>query len=465
MAVSSLKPPKRNVGFAGWLRENLFSNWWNSLISIVSIVFIVWAAFSLIGWIFNANGWHIVRNNLRLLSVFTYPPELVWRPFACAMLLMFLFGLSAGVAKTGTGLIIRQAFYWFFGLVVALILLSFVLYATTPTRVAPTPVPAEAPTAEPVAEEGAATTTDTTLSTTDEPAPEIDLETATTRQPLTASSAPFMWMYVALFALVGFGLGRAFPNIAKYLGWVWGLSWFVATFFILYGFGPNDASNPFRPVDSRLWGGILLSFFLSITGIVLSFPLGIALALGRQSKLPVIKWVCTVYIEIIRGAPLVTWLFMASLILPLMLGGITPPAVVRATVAIILFAAAYMAENVRGGLQALPKGQYEAARALGLNAFDTTFRIILPQALRAVIPAIVGLFIGLFKDTSLVTIVGLSDLFETARKVSNQPETLGIPGGVTRELFIVMALFYWFFSYRMSVASKQLEKQLGLGTR
>jgi general L-amino acid transport system permease protein len=461
MTVSSLKPPKRTVGFAGWLRENLFSNWWNSLISIASIVLIVWSVFSLITWILNADGWHIVRNNLRLLSVFTYPPELVWRPFACAMLLMFLFGMSAGVAKTGTGLIIRQAFYWFFGLVVFLIVLSFVLYATTPTRAAPvatTPV-AEA---EPVPE--AESTTDTTLSTTGEATPDLDLETTAQRRPLTASSAPFMWLYVALFALAGFGLGRAIPNLAKYIGWFWGASWFVAI-FILSGFGPSDASNPFRPVDSRLWGGILLSFFLSITGIVLSFPLGIALALGRQSKLPVIKWVCTVYIEIIRGAPLVTWLFMASLILPLMLGGITPPAVVRATVAIILFAAAYMAENVRGGLQALPKGQYEAARALGLNAFDTTFRIILPQALRAVIPAIVGLFIGLFKDTSLVTIVGLSDLFETARKVSNQPETLGIPGGVTRELFIVMALFYWFFSYRMSVASKQLEKQLGLGTR
>ncbi len=459
MAVSSLKPPKRNIGFTGWLRENLFSNWWNSLISVAAIAFILWAGFSIIAWIFNANGWHVVRNNLRLLSVFTYPPALVWRPFACAMLLLFLFGISAGVAKTGTGLIIRQAFYWFFGLVVALIVLSFILYATTPTRAAPT---LTTPVAEATPEAEAAT--DTTLSTTEEAVPDLQLETSTTRKPLTAGSAPFMWLYVALFALAGFGLGRAFPNLAPRLGWLWGLSWFVAI-FILAGFGSNDASNPFRPVSSKLWGGILLSFFLSITGITLSFPLGIALALGRQSKLPVIKWVCTVYIEVIRGAPLVTWLFMASLILPLMLGGITPPAVVRATVAIILFAAAYMAENVRGGLQALPRGQYEASRALGLNAFDTTFRIILPQALRAVIPAIVGLFIGLFKDTSLVTIVGLSDLFETARKVSNQPETLGIPGGVTRELFIVMALFYWFFSYRMSVASKQLEKQLGLGTR
>ncbi|MGL4608544.1 MAG: amino acid ABC transporter permease [Trueperaceae bacterium] len=461
--MSSLKPPQRNIGFAGWLRENLFSNWWNSLISLASLVLIVWSVFGLVTWIFNADGWHVVRNNLRLLSVFTYPPDLVWRPFACAMLLMFLFGMSAGVAKTGTGLIIRQAFYWFFGLVVALILLSIILYVTTPTRAAPTPAPAETA-AAPEAETPDPATTDTSLSATGETTPDLVLETSAQRRPLTASSAPFMWLYVALFALAGFAIGRTVPSVARILAYAWGASWFVAV-FILSGFGPNDASNPFRPVDSKLWGGILLSFFLSITGIALSFPIGIALALGRQSKLPVIKWFCTVYIEIIRGAPLVTWLFMASLILPLMLGGITPPALVRVTVAITLFAAAYMAENVRGGLQALPKGQYEAARALGLNAWDTTFKIILPQALRAVIPAIVGLFIGLFKDTSLVTIVGLSDLFETARKVSNQPETLGIPGGVTRELFVVMALFYWFFSYRMSVASKQLEKQLGLGTR
>jgi general L-amino acid transport system permease protein len=406
MAVSSLKPPKQTGGTIGWLRENLFSNWWNSLLSLVSIVFAVWIGYGLLSWIFLAKGWGVVSNNFRLLSVFTYPLELLWRPFACAMLLMLLLGLSAGIGQKDTGLIVRQAFYWLGGLVAALTLWS--LFAFPSVR--------------------------------------------------------WLWLGVLVFALLGFAIGQSAPSLAKVIGWLWAASWFIAI-FILAGFGPDLASNPFRPVASKLWGGIVLSFLLSITGIAFSFPLGIALALGRQSKLPIIKWICTFYIEIIRGAPLVTWLFMASLILPLMLGGITPPALMRAQVAIILFAAAYMAENVRGGLQALPRGQFEAARALGLSALDMTFRIILPQALRAVIPAIVGLFIGLFKDTSLVTIVGLSDLFETARKVSNSPDTLGIAGGVLRELFIFMALFYWFFSYRMSVASRQLEKQLGLGTR
>jgi general L-amino acid transport system permease protein len=408
MAVSSLKPPKQTTGVALWMRENLFSNWWNSLLSIASLVFIVWAAWGLAQWIFFAEGWGLVRNNLRLLSVFTYPVDLLWRPFMCIMLIMFLFGLSAGVSKQGVGEIIRQAFYWVFGLMC--ILLVWSLFAFPSVR--------------------------------------------------------FLWLGVVVCSSVGFGLARAFPKISGALGWLWLASWFICV-LILAGVGPALPANPFRPVSTKLWGGIMLSFFLSVTGIVLSFPLGIALALGRQSKLPVIKWICTIYIELIRGAPLVTWLFMASLILPLMLGeGVpTPAALIRAQAAIFLFAAAYMAENVRGGLQAVPKGQVEAARALGIGSLDTVRRIVLPQALRAVIPAIVGLFIGLFKDTSLVTIVGLSDLFDTARKVSNQPETTQITGGVVRELFIVMSLFYWFFSYRMSVASKQLEKQLGLGTR
>ncbi len=406
MAATSLKPPQKNTGFTAWLKENMFSNWWNSLLSIVCLTIIIWSIYSLGVWIFNAQGWGIVKNNLRLLSVFTYPIELLWRPFVCVMIIMGLFGVSAGVSNQGIGDIIRQSFYWIFASMVGFWIWSLVSFP----------------------------------------------------------SVRLLWFGVVVCSIAGFLLGRLFPQLSRILSWLWIVSWFVCLIF-LTGFGVNNPDNPLRPVSTKLWGGIMLSFFLSVNGIVLSFPLGIALALGRQSKLPVIKWICTTYIEVIRGAPLVTWLFMASLMLPLMLGGLNVLAIIRAQVAIILFAAAYMAENVRGGLQAVPKGQIEASRALGLNSFDTVRRIVLPQALRAVIPAVVGLFIGLFKDTSLVTIVGLSDLFETARKVSNQPETTQITGGVVRELFIVMSLFYWFFSYRMSVASKQLEKQLGLGTR
>ena len=162
------------------------------------------------------------------------------------------------------------------------------------------------------------------------------------------------------------------------------------------------------------------------------------------------------------------WLFIASLLLPLLLNtdANNLPAVLRAYVAVTLFSAAYMAENVRGGLQAVPLGQMEASRALGLSGWQTTRLIVLPQALRAVIPAIVGQAIGLFKDTSLVFIVGLSDFFNVGLNiVANQPESLLIPGGILLEISLFLALVYWFFAFRMSVASRQLEKQLGVGVR
>lgn len=203
------------------------------------------------------------------------------------------------------------------------------------------------------------------------------------------------------------------------------------------------------------------------TGIIPSFPLGILLALGRASKLPVIKYTCIGFIEVVRGAPLIMWLFIASLLLPLILNtdANALPAVMRAYVAITLFSAAYMAENVRGGLQAVGKGQGEAARALGLSGFQTTYLIVLPQALRAVLPAIVGQAIGLFKDTSLVFIVGLVDFFRVAELVSVQPASLLVTGGVKLELYLFISAIYFYFAYRMSVASRQLEQELGVGER
>src|SRR5690606_37694156 len=163
------------------------------------------------------------------------------------------------------------------------------------------------------------------------------------------------------------------------------------------------------------------------------------------------------FIEVVRGAPLIMWLFITSLLLPLLLDvdANSLPAVMRAYVAITLFSAAYMAENVRGGLQAVPRGQGEAARALGLSAWQTTYLIVLPQALRAVIPAIVGQAIGLFKDTSLVFIVGLVDFFKVADIVSVQPESLLVTGGVKLEVFLFIAAIYFFFAYRMSIATDE----------
>jgi general L-amino acid transport system permease protein len=219
-------------------------------------------------------------------------------------------------------------------------------------------------------------------------------------------------------------------------------------------------------VTTNLWGGLLLTIILAVVGIIASFPLGVLLALGRRSELPIIKWCCTVYIELVRGVPLISVLFMAVLMLPLFLpANIRVDNLVRVLVAITGFSAAYLAENVRGGLQAVPRGQYEAASALGLNVFQTTFFIVLPQALRAVIPALVGQFISLFKDTSLVSIVGLAELLGIAGIVINQPDWLQVTGGVEREVLLFAALIYWIFCFTLSKISRRIEAHLGVGTR
>ena len=211
------------------------------------------------------------------------------------------------------------------------------------------------------------------------------------------------------------------------------------------------------PVDVNVWNGLILTLIVAISGIVLSFPLGVLLALGRQSTLPLIKWFCVFYIEVVRGLPLIGILFMAQVMLPLFLpAGLEIDRVLRAIAAFVFFSAAYLAENVRGGLQSIPKGQAEAARALGLNIPLTITLIILPQALKASIPAIVGQFIGLFKDTSLVAIVGLVDLMGVSRSVLSQPEFIGRYA----EVYLFVALIYWMFCFSLSQASQKLERKL-----
>jgi len=215
-------------------------------------------------------------------------------------------------------------------------------------------------------------------------------------------------------------------------------------------------------VRTNLWGGLLLTFLLTVVGIMFSFPIGVLLALGRRSELPIIRWFSVGYIELVRGVPLISILFMMSLMLPLFLpDGWTVDRVIRAMVAITLFSAAYLAENVRGGLQAIPKGQYEAAEALGLSGAQTMIFIILPQALRLIIPILVGQFIAVFKDTSLVAIVGLLDLLGMGKTVLAQPEFLGLQ----REVYVFISLIFWVLSYGMSYLSQQLEARLGVGIR
>jgi general L-amino acid transport system permease protein len=196
---------------------------------------------------------------------------------------------------------------------------------------------------------------------------------------------------------------------------------------------------------------------------VACFPIGVLLALGRRSSLPVVKVFCILFIETVRGVPLVTILFMFSIILPLFLPeGVRIDRVVRAMMGMTFFASAYMAENVRGGLQAIPYGQVEAAKAVGLNGFQTTALIVLPQALRLVIPTIVGQFIALFMDTTLAYIVGLTELLTIGRAVlqSNSDWLL-----LDMEVYLFVAVVFWVFTYSMSYASRRLEKALGVGRR
>jgi general L-amino acid transport system permease protein len=404
--IPSRHPPIRPGGPVNWLRENLFSTPLNALVSVVTIALTAWALYGLVGWVLFDAVWQPIWANLQLFMVYRYPADLLWRPMAVVAMVLLLLGTTAGVARKAEGEIVKGVFWSFFAVGLGVTMLA--LFAFPGVR--------------------------------------------------------HLWVMVSVAGAVGYALGKSVPAVARALPWLWGAS-LPAAWLLIAGVG--FSGDALRAVPSRNWGGLMLTFILAGVGIVASFPIGVALALGRRSELPAIKYFCIAFIEIVRGAPLITWLFIASLMVPLIfnVGPERIDALTRALVAIILFSSAYMAENVRGGLQAVPKGQFEAAQALGLGPWQTMRLIVLPQALRAVIPAIVGQSIGLFKDTSLVFIVGLFDFFKITDIVANQPESLLVPGGIRLELSLFVSVVYFFFCYRMSVASRQLERRLGLGVR
>jgi general L-amino acid transport system permease protein len=215
-------------------------------------------------------------------------------------------------------------------------------------------------------------------------------------------------------------------------------------------------------VPTEQWGGLLVTLIISVVGISLSLPLGILLALGRQSKLPIIKTLCIAFIELVRAVPLITVLFMASIMLPLFLPvGMSIDKFLRAIVGVTLFTSAYMAEVVRGGLQAIGRGQYEAASSLGLNYWKSMFFIVLPQALKHVIPGIVNNFISLFKDTSLVYIVGMKDLLEAVKTKNDALEWASASQSITGYAFA--AIVFWTFCFSMSRYSMWVERRLDTG--
>lgn len=266
--------------------------------------------------------------------------------------------------------------------------------------------------------------------------------------PLDQHWRPGLAMII-LFALVFYSRNR--NNWKKSLAYIWLVG------LIVMGFLMAGGVLGLEPVETGKWSGLPLTLLLSIIGMVASYPLGIVLALGRQSKMPAVKSICVVYIELIRGVPLISLLFMSSVMFPLFLPeGVTINKIIRAQMAIILFWAAYIAEVVRGGLQAINKGQYEAAESLGLNYYQKMRLIILPQALKIVIPPSVGILISAFKDTSLVVIIALYDILNTMKSTLAHPEWMGF----STEAYLFVAALYFVLCWAMSNYSRRLEAEL-----
>ena len=391
-----MKPPQLAVGPLAWLRKNLFSTWYNILLTFLAI----WLLYALlkpaIQWGTTEARWGVIEANLTLFMVGLYPREQIGRVWLTIFILAALIGLSWGVWKNAAR--------------------GFALIAFSA---------------------GAAFTIIAVLfrwNVWDE------------------------WLLAEAILLSTSLVGRYLPRGSLILTLSWLL--YFPLIFLLIGGTKYIATLP--PVEMGLWGGLLLTLLLTIVGNFGALPLGILLALGRRSKLPIIRYFSIGYIEVIRGVPLVAILYTAAIVLPLFLPiDIRPDLVIRAMIGFILFEAAYQAENVRGGLQAIDRGQYEAAHALGLNGTQTTVLIILPQALRVVIPALFNSFISLFKDTSLVAIIGLFEIIRIARSVLAQSEWLG----THREVFLFAFLIYWLFNLAFTYGSRRMEEALGVGKR
>jgi general L-amino acid transport system permease protein len=391
-----VRPPQLAVGPLAWLRKNLFSTWYNILLTFLAVWFLYSLLKPAIQWGTTEARWGVIEANLTLFMVGLYPREQIGRVWLTIFILAGLIGLSWGVWKNaarGFALIALSA-----GAVFAIIALIF------------------------------------GWNVWDE------------------------WLLAEAILLITSWVGRYLPRGALVLSLAWFL--YFPLIFLLIGGTKYIATLP--PVGMGLWGGLLLTLLLTIVGNFGALPLGILLALGRRSKLPIIRYFSIVYIEVIRGVPLVTILYTAAILLPLFLPiDVRPDLVIRAMIGFILFEAAYQAENVRGGLQAIDRGQYEAAHALGLNGAQTTLLIILPQALRAVIPALFNSFISLFKDTSLVAIIGLFDILRISRSILAQTDWLG----THREVFLFAFLIYWLFNLAFTYGSRRMEEALGVGKR
>ena len=406
--ITRLPPPRTEVGVIGWLRANLFSSRFDSALTVVSLAAIVAALWFGLRWIFITADWTVISALGGLLAIGPYNTEQAcpgqncfWRPQVVLLMVTALLGMAWGLAGGGTARRIA------IGAAVIVTLLAFLPYS-------------------------------------------FERMGMDVRLLLAAN---------ILTTLAGWGIARYTGMSARTIAFC-AVAAFIITLVLFRGV---PGVPGLQPVSTLHWGGLMLNLLLAVAGIVISFPIGIALALGRRSNLPVVKLLCVVFIEVFRGVPLITLLFMSQVLVPLAFPeDFQTNSLLRASIIITLFSSAYMAENIRGGLQALHPGQAEAARALGLPAWQTTLFISLPQAIRNVIPAIVGQFIALFKDTTLVYIIGMLDVLEFGRAfIQGNAEYLANQ----KELFIFLAVVFWVFCYTMSYVSQRVEEHMGVGRR
>lgn len=396
--LGEVQRPIQNLSPLKWVRKNLFNSWYNSILTLLALWLLYQTVPALVQWVLNSN-WAPILSRPLLYFVGQYPTSELWRVGVGVLLVSLSFGLSWG-AWGGPTRTFAMA-----------LMGGYALLALLP----------------------------------------VSLD--------TIGIVGRLFMVANILAVMGgFALGQTRLGRTRWVLLIGVLS-FVLIIVLLRGLGVS----PLPIVRTTRWGGLMLNLIVAAVGIVASFPLGVLLALGRRSNLPVVRIFSTLFIELVRGVPLITILFMGSLLLPLFLPGeIRIDRVLRAMIGLTLFSAAYMAENIRGGLQAIPEGQYDAARAIGLNGPLTTLLIILPQALRLVIPAIVGQFIALFKDTTLLIIVGINEILGIGKSI-----VLGNAEWITAQLevYLFIALIFWVFTYAMSYSSRRLERALGVGVR
>ena len=389
--IESAQPPVSQISPIKWIQKNLFNTWYNCILTLLSLILLYWVGSNLIEWAFKQAQWQVIAENFKLFFVGRYPLKALWRTWLTLGIIVALGGISWGVIADETAKLFNRRTLIILGLVAVTCVL--------------------------VAVPGGVRSSVILIG---------------------------MLLLLILTALLGKQLNARFSSLGSWLPVIWILAFGFNIWLLL---GGNNGSL------DRV-SGLMLTIPVAIISIVLCFPLGVLLALGRQSKLPIVRWLSIAYIELVRGVPLITIIFMAQVMLPLVLpADMRLDRILRAIAGFTLYSAAYLAENVRGGLQSIPRGQSEAAKALGLNSLYTLWFIILPQAIKAVIPSMVGQFISLFKDTSLLAIVGLTDLLGMSQSILANPQYLGRYG----EVYLFVATIYFVCCYAMSAASRKLE--------